>query len=216
MRVPKAGITSPSAADCADTERSSSAGAVTDPATALFTYRRLRLPSAQRRPSPKFTGEISTSPCRKIESAVARSPADVSTSVSLERLGVPVELSCAPPVEIEFSQPWKGAPAFPHGQAEKAPLPKQKLVTGPPPPGTSPLPTIAAGTPIRHRPIEIDPVTGAASASKRKLYIVPQRIALARSICACVSVDQVTSLAPCTAVQSAAEKLMLPEPSPSW
>src|SRR5260221_137195 len=161
-------MTSPSAADLADTEGSAPVGAVTEPPTAFLAYRRFRFPPVQRSPSPKKTGAISASPCMKSDNDVGRSPAEVITRVSAERLGLPDDVRCAPPLAAEFSHPWPAAPLLLHGQTAVVPSPKQKLATGPPPPGTSPFPAIDGGDPDFHNPTVIVPVCGGVSASKRK------------------------------------------------
>src|SRR6266850_4764851 len=57
--------------------------------------------------------------------AVGRSPEQVITIVSAERLGDPDAVSSAPPVVEEFSQPWPGLPLLAHGHAAPVPSPKQ-------------------------------------------------------------------------------------------
>ena len=96
------------------------------PPEALWTYRRLRLPPVQRRPSPKFRGAIEIVPCRKMVEAVGSSPADVNTSVSLASDALPATESTAPPeADAEFLQPLSMAPEFAQGQAPALPSPKQ-------------------------------------------------------------------------------------------
>src|SRR6187401_2494987 len=165
-------------------------------------------------PSPKLVPAVSLEPCQKTVSDVGRSPEEVSRRLSAPRLGEPVAASSAPPVPIEFSQPWPAMPLLPHGQGAPDPSPKQKLVTGegPPPPGTSPEPATEPGAPDFHTPSAIEPDCGPTSASKRKLYCVPQRIALAEAFCACVSHAQSTELAARVPTQAAPLKFTLPVP----
>src|SRR5262249_26035449 len=94
-------------------------GARAAPPEALFTYRRLGVPPAQRRPSPKGAPETEASPWRKIVVTVGSSPDDVNTTVS--GLVVPFATRRAPFVFCEFAQPRPVVPRFPHGQ--NAPLP---------------------------------------------------------------------------------------------
>src|SRR5262245_38430462 len=113
-------ITSPFAADCAETERSPApkSGAVTLPPTAFREYRRFNVPPTHRMPCPKATPPA-TKPCpwSTMLKAVGFSPLVVNTSVSAERLVVPLAESTAPPVPAELSHPRVGPlGGFPHGQ----------------------------------------------------------------------------------------------------
>jgi hypothetical protein len=93
---------------------------------------------------------------------------------------------------------------------------KQKSTRGAAAAGDIPGADDCSGAAGFHRPSVIAPVWGATFASKRKLYCVPQRIALADAFWACVSQAHVTDPEPRLDVQSAPEKLTLPSPSPSW
>ncbi len=60
------------------------------------------------------------------------------------------------------------------------------------------------------------PLLGGTLASKRKLYIVPQRSAFALGFATKVAVAQSMLAAPFVAGQSVPSKFTLPGPSPSW
>src|SRR5690349_1509180 len=103
-------------------------GACTTPPLAIFTYRRLSAPVAQRTPSPKRKpfGSLRL-PCTKIVGAFARSPELTSTSES--EAGSPNPSSRAPPVSSELSQPRPSAPVLAQGQGVGVlPSPKQPAV----------------------------------------------------------------------------------------
>src|SRR5262245_55386971 len=117
----------PSAAERADTDRSPGRGATTTPLTALLAYRRFSTPPVQRRPSPYVAGAIIVLPCRKMLSALGFSRDEVNWTVSAGSRAVPVTVKSAPPVALELSQPWPGAPLFAHGQGAPVPSPGQKV-----------------------------------------------------------------------------------------
>src|SRR5690349_12877417 len=112
-----------------------------------------------------------------------------SASVSAETLGVP-EVPSSPPKPSELEQPVpdpEGALLL-HGHAVPEPSPAQKARTERfPPAGTCPVAFMELGVPGLHKPIVTLPAVGATSASKRKLYVVLQRSALALGFWARVS-----------------------------
>src|SRR5690348_12280934 len=76
------------------------------PPEAVFTYKRLSEPPAQRTPWPNVTPEeISALPCSRMLVAVGFSSVVLNTTVSPPSEAVPVELNSAPPVAEELSQP---------------------------------------------------------------------------------------------------------------
>ena len=82
--------------------------------------------------------------------AVGSSPEDVSSTVSAERLALPVAARSAPPVVAEFWQPWPIEPLLLHGQEGPVPSPKQKAMPGGSTPrsrtNTSSTPLVSPGT----------------------------------------------------------------------
>src|SRR5690242_18507382 len=112
-------------------EASPTCGAVIEPRTAVFTYRRLREPAAQRTPCPNGTPfAFAALPWSTRLGADGPSLSVVNTTVSFASDGIPAALSAAPPVEDELSQP-RCAPdgGFPQGQEATPAKPgSQKLV----------------------------------------------------------------------------------------
>src|SRR4051812_24263000 len=104
-----------------------------------------------------------------------------SASVSAETLGVPEVPSSPPkPSELEQPVPDPGCASLLHGQGVPEPSPGQKAtIERFPPDGTCPVALTELGVPGFHIPIDTLPEVGATSASKRKLYVVLQRSALA-------------------------------------
>src|SRR3954464_13044795 len=107
-------------------------------------------------------------------------PEPCSTSVSAEMLAVPVATRPAPdPIEFAQPSPAPSGERFPHGHAAPEPSPAQYAKLLLVPPGPSTLTPTEPCVPERHRPIVALTMAGGASASKRKLYVVPQRSAFA-------------------------------------
>src|SRR5690349_10644960 len=102
MRVAPAEIGEPIAAERAEIGRSTPCGAVATPPTALCENNLLRVPPAQRRPSPKIVGALTAVPWRSKLVTDGSSPEDVRWTVSAARLGTPEPVSTAPPVPAEF------------------------------------------------------------------------------------------------------------------
>ncbi len=150
--------------------------------------------------------------------AVGISPVVEKTTVSCVNEALPAAPRIAPPVPSELSQPGPGnAFGLLQGQGMMPAMPGlQKATIGPPaePSGTSAL--TASTVAVLNVVSEICTVSGGWSASKRKLYSVPQRNALALGSTAKGVVAQLSTPALTEPAQSVPSKLTLPGPSPSW
>src|SRR5436190_20862652 len=140
-------------------------------------------------------------------------PEPFSTSVSALMLAVPAAAT-RPVMPSEFWQPPPVARAFPHGHAVPVPSPKQKADEPFIGPGTRASTTSVPGLPLRHSPRIAEPFAGATSQSKRKVYVVPQRSALACTFCASVSVSHVAKPLATENAHGALDMFVFPGPSP--
>ena len=140
------------------------------PAEFVLVPRRITVPPAQRRPSPK-TAPAPPLCCDvpwKYSTELSGIPEPASTNVSAVMLAAPLAAS-TPPCPSELAQPAPAAPLLPHGHAVPVPSPEQNANVVTPAEGTSAVAANELGEPAFHSPTVTVPLCGATSASKRKL-----------------------------------------------